>query len=214
MQESHPLHALPAARSTYLIDFETANVITQMIYPPRPVLVVSGKKPDPATKVDLVPLAYMRQPEYWGIEVVGSTTGLARPALTPSTGSIPYSVELNLDGLTGTVGIEVIGANHTEQIPLATVDNTQFVGGVEHSRFRPMFPPWIEDRFLRLTTVSVKDDAGPAAGEIDLTPYDGSIMRVLGQYQDGWIYSATVVERVQDSVLSIVARQVFPDRAL
>src|SRR2546423_14963268 len=76
-QESHPLHALPTAQSTRLIDFDRANVISQLIYPPPPpTLVVDGIMPDPAMTVTLVPRAYIRQPEHWGIEVVGSVTGV------------------------------------------------------------------------------------------------------------------------------------------
>ena len=209
-RESHPMHDLPVAQSGRLIDFETATVITQMIYPPRPVLVVSGHKPYQAMKVELVPLTYIRRPPFWGIEVVGSYSGQA--GLTPMPAiAIPYTVELHLAGVTGSVGVEVIGATKTEQIPVASEDTSQFVGAVDNGQFRRMFPPWINERYLRLTTVSVKDDAGPEVGEIDLGPYDGSILRVLGHYQDGWIYSANIVEQVSESILGLLARQVFPD---
>jgi hypothetical protein len=67
--------------------------------------------------------------------------------------------------------------------------------------------------YLRLTTVGAKDEAPPETGEIDLAPYEGSVLKVLGHYRDGWIYSAMVVEEVPDSILSIVAQQVFPDPA-
>lgn len=207
---SHPLHALPVAQSGRLITFDTAQVVTTMIYPPRPVLVVSGHKPYPTMKVELVPLVYIRRPEYWGIEVVGSPRGAAIQAM-PAV-MTPYTVELDLAGVTGTVGIEVIGANGTEQIPLATEDASRFVGAVEGGRFRLMFPLWVPERFLRLSSVSVKDDVPPEAAEIDLVPYEGSILQVLGHHQDAWIYSAAVVEHVSDSILAIIARQVFPDR--
>jgi hypothetical protein len=207
-QESHPLHTLPTAQSARLIDFDTANVITLMIYPPRPTLVVGGTLPDPAMTVTLVPRAYMRRPEYWGIEVVGSATGVGGHGVP-----VPYSVELSLDGIVGTAGIEVIGATRTERLRLATEDATQFVGAVEAGRFRPLFPSWVDDEYLRLTTVGAKEDTRPEAGEIELAGYDGSLLRVLGQYGDGWIYSTTVVEQVRDSILSIVARQVLTDRA-
>ena len=208
-QESHPLHALPTAQSTRLIDFDRANVISQLIYPPPPpTLVVDGTMPDPAMTVTLVPRAYMRRPEYWGIEVVGSATGPGGHGIPA-----PYAVELSLEGITGSIGVEVVGATRTERLRLVVEDATQFVGAVEGGRFRPLFPPWVEDRHLRLTTVGAKEDSRPEAGEIELDGYDGSLLRVLGQYGDGWIYSTTVVEQVPDSILSIVARQVFTDRA-
>jgi hypothetical protein len=208
--ESHPLHALPVAQSGRLIDFHTAHVITPMIEPPRPTLLVSGDKPFPGMRVELVPLVYVRQPEYWGIEVVGTPAGAPASVLRPRP--TPYAVEMLLNGFIGTRGIEVIGANHTERIPLARPsEGTQFVGAVADGRFRRMFPRWVPDRYLRLTTVPVTDDAGPESGEIDLTPYDGEILRVRGDYREGWIYAATIVERLPESILSIVVRQAFPD---
>ena len=53
---------------------------------------------------------YIRQPDYWGIEVTGTLTGvgLAPPA--------PYVVSIPLDGITGTRGIEVIGAHRSQLI--------------------------------------------------------------------------------------------------
>jgi hypothetical protein len=211
--DSDPLHALPVAQSARLITFETAQIISLMIYPPRPVLVVSGYKPYPTMTVKLVPLMYMRQPDYWGIEVVGTPPSQGQLVPMASITRTPYSVELDLAGVTGKLGIEVIGANHTEQISVPSEESTRFLGVVEHGRLRRMFPLWIDDRFLRLTTVGVKDDVAPETGEIDLVPYEGSILKVLGQYRDGWVYSAMVVEQIADSILAIIARQVFPDPA-
>jgi hypothetical protein len=97
-----------------LIDFERVDVISPMIHPPRPRLVVSGLLPAPGTEVSLVPLTYVSRPQYWGIQVVG-TIG-ARPA--PADGPAPYRVELDLAGITGTEGVEVIGASSTEKVPV------------------------------------------------------------------------------------------------
>lgn len=49
-----------------LIDFVRAEVITPMIYPPQPRLVVSGVKPHPDVEVTLVPLTYVSRPPYHG----------------------------------------------------------------------------------------------------------------------------------------------------
>jgi len=76
------------------------------------ILVVSGTKPYLNMQVALSPLVYVRQPEYWGIEVIGSLPGLGLPALAP------YIVSLPLDGIHGSIGIEVIGANQTQFINL------------------------------------------------------------------------------------------------
>ena len=97
----------PASESSRLIDFEKAEVI-QGIVPDRYILIVSGMKPYLNMEVSLIPRIYIRQPEYWGIEVVGTLRGIGLPALAP------YHVSLPLDGVIGTQGIEVIGANRSE----------------------------------------------------------------------------------------------------
>src|SRR6476659_7876064 len=130
---------LPPASSARLIAFDRADVITPMIYPPKPVLVVTGRKPYPMT-VELVPLRYVRRPEYWGIEVVGRVDGTGGPTVMPAITNIPYVVELDLAGCVGTIGIEVIGADGTEQIRVSVADNAQFIGSVKESLFHPMLP--------------------------------------------------------------------------
>jgi hypothetical protein len=206
--ESHAPPTVPAAQSTGLVEFETAEVVSQMIYPPRPVLVVTGRKPHPSMTIELVPLVYIRQPEYWGIEVIGSGAGPRGAAGV----SVPYAVQLDLAPCTGTAGVEVVGANQSKQLPVASEDATAVIGAVEGGKFRPLYPTGIGNRPLRLTTASVKDETGPEAYEIDLTPYEGSILRVLGNDENGWIHSASIAEQVRDSILSTVTRQVFADR--
>jgi hypothetical protein len=122
---------LPESLPGRLVDYETATVITQMIEPPRPVLVVNGEKDRPGTEVRLVPVTYVRQPEFWEIQVVGSPGELGGPPVAtqlpaepPTATQLPaestaYSIELDLAGCTGTVGIEVVGANQTERILVA-----------------------------------------------------------------------------------------------
>jgi hypothetical protein len=98
-----------------LIDFDEAVVISPMIYPPRPRLVVSGEAPYAGMEVTLVPLVYVSQPPYWGIQVVGRPGGdVAAAVLTP------YQVEIDLAGITGTQGVEVIGASRTQQLTVAS----------------------------------------------------------------------------------------------
>jgi hypothetical protein len=102
--------ALPSPESCRLIDFEQTTLITLRVFPPRYLLTVRGTKPWANMDVDLVPRQYIRRPEYHGIEVVGCLRGFGPPVLTP------YSVTLDLDGLVGTRGIEVVGANRSEII--------------------------------------------------------------------------------------------------
>jgi len=95
-----------------LIDFERVDVISPMIYPPQPRLVVSGQLPAPGTTVTLQPLMYVSRPQYWGIQVVGT--------ISPGAEAGPYTVELDLAGITGTEGVEVIGASQTERVEVPT----------------------------------------------------------------------------------------------
>jgi hypothetical protein len=101
---------LPAPESCRIVDFERAEVVTLESFPPQYVLVVSGTKPA-SMKVELVPRIYIRQPEFWGIEVIGCLPGgIILPAF------VPYTVSLSLAGITGTEGVEVIGANRAQQL--------------------------------------------------------------------------------------------------
>lgn len=104
---------LPAPQACRLVEFDTAQVVTLRIVPPRHVLTVTGVKPTLNMVVVLTPRMYIRQPEYWGIEVVGWQPGIFLPA------EAPYVAQLDLDGIVGTRGIEVIGANKSERTDLA-----------------------------------------------------------------------------------------------
>jgi len=97
-----------------LVDFERAVVVTPMIYPPQPRLVVDGTTNIPV-EVTLMPLVYVSQPTYWGIQVVASA-GDGGPRPSQPIAAIPYSAHLDLAGTTGTEGVEVIGATMTERL--------------------------------------------------------------------------------------------------
>lgn len=104
---------LPAPASTRVIDFDRAKIVTLESHPPQYVLVVSGTKPYVNMTVRLSPLTYIRQPEHWGIEVVGQLPGgIGLPALGA------YEVSLPLAGIMGTEGVEVIGATRSEKLDL------------------------------------------------------------------------------------------------
>jgi hypothetical protein len=103
----------PPATGFRLLDFDYADVVTLESFPPQFVLRVSGTKPLANMQVQLVPLVFIRQPEYWGIEVVGSLPGgIGLPALAP------YEVSLPLAGFLGTEGIEVIGASRVQRFDI------------------------------------------------------------------------------------------------
>jgi hypothetical protein len=102
------LRALPPPASFRLIAYEKAFVLTQESFPPKYFLHVSGIKPFRNMTVKLMPLVYVRQPEYWEIEVVGGLSGAGIPAPTP------YQVSLPLAGTLGSRGIQVLGANRSD----------------------------------------------------------------------------------------------------
>jgi hypothetical protein len=105
--------ALPPPTSFRLIAYDKAEVLTLESYPPQYVLQVSGVKFSPSMTVKLMPLVYVRQPEYWEIEVVGGLSGAAIPVKTP------YTVSLPLGGTLGSRGIQVIGANRSDTFDLS-----------------------------------------------------------------------------------------------
>jgi hypothetical protein len=100
--------ALPHSTSCRLIGFRTARVVPGIV-PKTYFLIVEGTKPMATMKVELHPLIYIRQPEYWGIEVVGCQNGIGLPTTTP------YYLSLDITHLLGTRGIEVIGASGKKQ---------------------------------------------------------------------------------------------------
>ena len=116
MNEEQQLRAyqdLPKPDSQRLIDFERTEILTLESFPPQLVLRVTGTKPYLNMEVQLVPLVFVRQPEFWGIEVVGRLpSGIGLPALAP------YDISIPLSGITGTKGIEVIGATRSKRIEL------------------------------------------------------------------------------------------------
>ena len=113
-EQAQELQDLPQPVSTRLIDFEHSEILTLESFPPQYVLVVSGRKPYWNMRVALSPLTYIRQPEYWGIEVIGSVG----ERVLPSPGA-PYTVSLPLTSI-GTCGIEVIGATRSERHDIST----------------------------------------------------------------------------------------------
>jgi hypothetical protein len=103
--------ALPAPDSVRLIDYENAEVLGGWMSNNTFFLTVSGTKPYVNMSVDLRPAVYVRQPEYWEINVLGYMSGIGEQQDTP------YITDpLSLCGITGTKGIRVVGANKREWI--------------------------------------------------------------------------------------------------
>lgn len=106
---------LPQPSSCRLIDFDQDKTeVRPGIVNGTYILIVRGTKPFLNMQVNLVPLVYIQQPEYWGIEVTGCLpNGIGLPAIDT------YTVILPLNGTIGTKGIEVIGASCSQTIPIS-----------------------------------------------------------------------------------------------
>lgn len=93
------------AESHRLLDFEKAEVRPGFVTGTF-ILIVFGQAPCINMNVVLSPLIYIACPEYWGIEVVGQLPGgICLDTIKP------YTVTHWLAGITGSKGIEVIGAS-------------------------------------------------------------------------------------------------------
>jgi heat shock protein HslJ len=99
------------------IDFATAQVVPIASTGPagsvRYRLTVRGTKPSSNVTVSLVPLVYVRQPEYWGIQVTGCASGPGLPVL------MPYTATYDFTGPMGTCGIDVLGRTTSKRFNLA-----------------------------------------------------------------------------------------------
>jgi hypothetical protein len=104
----------PTATSVRLINFTSAEVRPGFL-PKTWILIVSGRKPYANMTVRLSPLIYVKRPEFWGIEVVGSLPGIGIPVMAP------YTVTMQLDQTLGTKGVEVIGASRRKKIRVPLV---------------------------------------------------------------------------------------------
>ena len=84
MEEMHlkAFESLPHSSTCRLIDFEKADVVPGFV-PKTFFLIAAGIKPWLTMKVELHPLIYIRQPEYWGIEVVACQDGIGLPQTAP-----------------------------------------------------------------------------------------------------------------------------------
>lgn len=107
--EPQTLAAPQVSQSARRIDFRQAQVVGGIVSGTY-ILIVSGTKPYLNMDVHLSPLIYVRRPEYWGIEVIGTLSGIGIPR------TAPYHVYLDLTGLTGTKGVEVLGAKTRKRI--------------------------------------------------------------------------------------------------
>lgn len=108
LQDIQALQSLPASDTHRRIDFDGLDVVPGFV-PKTYILIVTGKKPWSTMNVQLSPLVYIDRPDYWGIEVIGWQSGIGLPV------TAPYTVALDISGVIGKKGIEVIGASRSEK---------------------------------------------------------------------------------------------------
>ena len=87
-----------------VISFEEAELVGGFVNDTY-MLSVSGEKPYLNMVVELWPYIYVRQPDYWSIEVVGCLQGIGLPTFGP------YTADLWVTNFMGAKGVEVIGSN-------------------------------------------------------------------------------------------------------
>jgi hypothetical protein len=104
-----------AAQSVRRIPFKTAKVVPGIVSGTH-ILIVSGETACVNMKVRLSPLIYIRCPEYWGIEVIGELQGgHCFIGIVPTQ----FTVSIQLNGIVGSKGIEVLGAKQAKKIKVA-----------------------------------------------------------------------------------------------
>jgi heat shock protein HslJ len=103
----------PRPGACHDIDFAEATVDSRPSSPTGShyVLTVSGVVPNSRYQVHLEPVTYVRQPEYWLIQVVACAAGDVGGDV-----QTPFKVSLDLTGLLGTQGIEVTGPTTRQRI--------------------------------------------------------------------------------------------------
>jgi|SRR5581483_6147864 len=105
------LKTLKPATGTYLLHIDSAELRPGFIKGTY-FLIVKGTKPWVTMAVSFSRHIYIRQPEYWGIEVVGMQDGIGLPQ------TAPFVHAEDVTGSVGTKGVEVIGSNQTIRVDL------------------------------------------------------------------------------------------------
>src|SRR5688572_9899927 len=100
----------PAASACRRLDYESAEVIETRC---GRFLRVRGTAPCINMSVSLIPLIYIRCPDWWEIEVTGCLpNGICLTAIKS------FDMCISLTGIIGSKGIEVVGASKSEQFDL------------------------------------------------------------------------------------------------
>ena len=92
----------PAAKECVPVDFATAELTRE---DGRILLKVSGETPHPGMSIEVRPVLYVMQPEYWLMSLVACA-----PSSTKPTGAaVPFAAAISVGGSVGRKGIELSG---------------------------------------------------------------------------------------------------------
>ena len=105
--------SLPNGR---IIDFESAEIRT-VPFQDSLYLWVNGHQPDPELDVRLAPRYYTDRPDYWAIEVVAIRSAAGSNDSDPKPNA-RFECAIPLVGITGLLGVTVVGANRVQRIDL------------------------------------------------------------------------------------------------
>lgn len=104
---------LRSATAPKLIDFDDDKIeLREGIVRNTWFLHVGGTQPYYNMRVELVPLMYVKQPEYWEIQLVGTLLEVGLPATKP------FNVALLLGPFIGKKGIEVVGGTKRKKLDI------------------------------------------------------------------------------------------------
>jgi hypothetical protein len=105
------LEKLKKATGSYLLDISSAE-LRPGFFKGTYFLVVQGTKPWITMVVGFSRRIYIRQPDYWEIEVVGLQSGIGLPQ------TAPFIHAEDVTGSVGTKGVDVVGNNQTIRVHL------------------------------------------------------------------------------------------------
>ncbi len=119
---SSATRSLSSVPNTRIIDFEVAE-LRKVPFEDSLYLWVRGMLPLGDYEVELCPRVYHDCPEYWGIEVAvvkvpENANDAAVDTAQPGFEALVFERSIPLDGITGSRGITVIGANQIERIEI------------------------------------------------------------------------------------------------
>lgn len=110
--------SLSGAPNGQIIDFERAE-LRRVPFQDSLYLWVSGKLPGPGFDVKLAPRYYFGRPDYWDIEVAAVTVPSPANDVADNDTTLEFERSVPLAGITGILGITVIGANRIKQIEIS-----------------------------------------------------------------------------------------------